>query len=74
MSSFPTWLLITLIVVAVGAGLYIGHRAGALAPGEERAPRKSLGSRARDAATRGIVSMWKWNRARKKKAKERERA
>lgn len=73
MDAIPIWLLVVLVVVAVGAGLWIGHRAGDLAPGEDSGPNKTLGARARDVATRSIVSLWKFNRSRKKKKKERER-
>ena len=73
MDAIPMWLLVVLVVVAIGAGLWIGLRAGELRPGEESGPTKKLGARARDAATRGVVSLWKWNRARKKKKKQEER-
>ena len=73
MDAIPVWLLVVLVVLAVGAGLWIGHRAGELGPGDDAGPKKTLGARARDLATRSIVSLWKFNRARKKKKKLRER-
>lgn len=66
----PTALLVLLIVLAVVGGLYVGYRAGRPLP-ESSAPPKSLGSRAREAATRGALGLWRWNRARKKKSRER---
>ena len=33
-------------------------------------PRKTIGARVRGAATDGVVSLWKWNRARKKKSSD----
>jgi hypothetical protein len=70
MESIPVWLLVVLIVAAVAAGLYVGHRAGELGPGDRNAPKKSIGGRARELATRGVVSLWKWNRGRKKQQKK----
>jgi hypothetical protein len=72
----PTALLVLLVVLAVAGGLYVGHLAGRQQPRpmEGTKPPKSLGERAREAATRGAVGLWRWNRARKKKARdERER-
>ncbi|MCA9709723.1 MAG: hypothetical protein KDK70_28045 [Myxococcales bacterium] len=66
----PTSLLVLLIVLAIAGGLYVGYTASrhrAITP--ERPP-KSLGTRAREAATRGAVGLWRWNRARKKKAQD----
>ncbi len=73
MDAIPMWLLVVLVLVAIGAGLWVGHRAGELGPGDDPGSSKKLGARARDAATRGVVSLWKWNRARKKKKKQLER-
>ena len=68
----PTYLLVMLIVLAVAGGLYVGYQAGGKQSrlGTEEAPRKSIGARARDTATRGVLSLWRWNRARKKKARD----
>ena len=55
----------------VAGGLYVGYQAGGKQPrlGSEESPRKSIGARARDTATRGVLSLWRWNRTRKKKAR-----
>lgn len=74
MESIPVWLLVMLILAAVAAGLYVGHRAGELGPGDRNAPKKSIGGRARELATRSVVSLWKWNRDRKKPKKDDGRA
>jgi len=65
----PTALLVLLIVLAMAGGLYVGHLAGQPRPIEGQKPPKSLGERARHAATQGALSVWKWNRARKKKSR-----
>ncbi|MEM9456946.1 MAG: hypothetical protein AAGF11_22395 [Myxococcota bacterium] len=68
----PTPLLVLLVVLAVAAGLYVGFTAGqhrSIAASSERPP-KSLGTRAREAATRGAVGLWRWNRARKNKPRD----
>lgn len=67
----PTPLLVLLIVLAVAGGLYVGftasqHRSVAAS---ERPP-KSLGTRAREAATRGALGLWRWNRDRKNKSRD----
>ena len=69
----PTALLVLLIVLAVAGGFYVGHLAGQPRPLEGEKPPKSLGERARNAATQGALNVWRWNRARKKKARERDR-
>lgn len=67
MDQLPLPVLIVLIVAAIAAGLYLGHRAGKAVPrAGSRTDDKTLGKRARDAATSGVVRLWKWNRARKK--------
>ncbi|MBK6922084.1 MAG: hypothetical protein IPH07_32125 [Deltaproteobacteria bacterium] len=68
MEELPLPLLIVLIVLAVAAGLYLGHKAGKAVPraGNGKDDGKSLGARARGAVTGGIVKLWKWNRARKR--------
>lgn len=66
----PTALLVLLIVLAVAGGLWIGYRTGQARPLSTEAPKKSIGNRARDAATKGALGIWRWNRARKKKARD----
>lgn len=70
----PTALLVVLVVLAVAVGLYLGARASQARPQQVpgRAAPKGIGTRARDAATRGVVELWRWNRARKKKARDRD--
>ena len=69
MEALPLPLLILLILAAVAAGLWVGGRAGKQleASEDEKSKGKSLGARARSAATNGIIRLWKWNRGRKKK-------
>jgi hypothetical protein len=69
LEQLPLPVLVLLVVAAVIAGLWVGARAGDRleASKDERKKGKSLGARARDAATSGVVRLWKWNRARKKK-------
>jgi hypothetical protein len=70
----PTALLVLLVLLAVAGGLYLGHLAGQQRPLDgQKAPPKSIGARARNAASQGAVGLWRWNRARKKKARERDR-
>jgi hypothetical protein len=69
----PTALLVLLIVLAVAGGLYVGHLAGQQRPIEGSKAPKSLGERARTAATQGALGLWRWNRARKKKARDDDR-
>lgn len=66
----PVPVLVLLILLAIAGGLYLGFRAGQQRSVAASAPPKSLGSRARDAATRGALGLWRWNRARKKKARD----
>lgn len=69
----PTAVLVLLVILAVAGGLYLGFRAGQQRTAvDERPAAKSLGARAREAATQGAFSLWKWNRARKKKARDRD--
>lgn len=69
----PTSLLVLLIVLAVAGGLYVGYTANQQRSiVADKAPTKSLGTRAREAATRGALGLWKWNRARKKKSRDDE--
>jgi hypothetical protein len=69
----PTALLVLLIVLAVAGGLYVGHLAGQQRPVEGSKPPKSIGERARNAATQGALGLWRWNRARKKKSRDGDR-
>lgn len=71
MEQLPTPLLVVLVVAAIVLGLWLGHRAGRTLPraGGPNGDRKTLGSRARQAATSSVVRLWKWNRDRKKKDK-----
>jgi hypothetical protein len=69
----PTALLVLLIVLAMAGGLYVGHLAGQQRPVEGQKPPKSLGERARSAATQGALGLWRWNRARKKKGRDDDR-
>ena len=71
--SIPLPLLILLIVAAVAVGLWVGGRANReLESRRDGDKSKTIGERARGAMTKGVVSMWKWNRSRKKKAKANE--
>lgn len=67
----PVALLVLLIVLAVAGGLFVGYSAGHKRPMTSEPARKSLGERARETATKGVVGLWRWNRARKKKARQR---
>jgi hypothetical protein len=69
----PTAVLVLLVLLAVAGGLYLGHMAGQQRPLEGKAPPKSIGQRAREAATQGAVGLWRWNRARKKKTRADDR-
>lgn len=65
MDAIPIWLLVVFIALAVGVGLWVGGRAGdELEARRDQA--KPIGARVRDAATRSVVSLWRWNRKRKK--------
>lgn len=73
-TTMPTAVLVLLVVLAVAGGLYVGFVASKSRQSlEGKTPTKTLGARARDAASRGVVDLWRWNRARKKKARDRER-
>lgn len=73
MAGLPLYLLIILIVAAVAAGLWVGGRAGQEVEGSRGKGAKPIGTRVRDAAGRGVVKLWKWNRSRKRAQKQRER-
>jgi len=63
-------LLVSLIVLAVAGGLYLGYNAGKQRPLAGDTPRKTIGARARETATKGVLGVWRWNRTRKKKARD----
>lgn len=68
MTELPYPLLVVLIVLAIVAGLWVGGRANdELESSRKDKSNKSLGARAREVATRGVVSLWKWNRSRQKR-------
>jgi hypothetical protein len=68
LEQLPWPVLVLLVVAAVIAGLWVGARAGSrLQASEDDNKKKSLGTRAREAATSGVIRLWKWNRARKQK-------
>jgi hypothetical protein len=69
LEELPVPLLILLVVAAVIAGLWVGARAGSRleAAKEDGKKGKTIGTRMREAATSGVVKLWKWNRARKNK-------
>jgi hypothetical protein len=69
LEELPLYVLILLVVAAVVAGLWVGARAGNRleAAKEDGKKGKTIGARVREAATSGVVKLWKWNRARKKK-------
>lgn len=69
----PVALLVLLIVLAVAGGLYLGYSAGQKRPLTSQPTRKGIGERARETATKGVVGLWRWNRARKKKARQQAR-
>ena len=73
MESLPLPLLVFLIVVAVAVGLWVGGRANREVE-ERRSEGKSLGTRAREAATGAAVSLFRWTRDRKRKAKDKDKA
>lgn len=66
----PTGVLVLLIVLAVAGGLYFGFMAGRRRPIASEPAEKTLGERARATATKGVLGFWRWNRARKKKARQ----
>ena len=69
MEALPLPVLVLLILAAVAAGLWVGNRAGKQleASRDDDKKGKTLGARARSAATSGVIRLWKWNRDRKKK-------
>lgn len=68
MTELPYPLLVILIVLAVIAGLWVGGRANdQLETTRKGKDGKTLGARAREAATKGVVSLWKWNRQRQRR-------
>ncbi len=71
MDALPFPLLIFLIVVAVIAGLWVGARANREVETRKK-EEKTIGARVRNATTGAVVSLFRWNRDRKRKAKEDE--
>ena len=69
METLPLTLLVFLIVVAVIAGLWVGGRANREVE-TRREEGKSLGTRARQGAQKAVVSLFVWNRKRKRNADE----
>jgi hypothetical protein len=71
LDQLPLPVLVALVVLAIVAGLYLGYRAGNAVPrAGSRSDGKTLGARARGAATSGFVRLWKWSRARKRSAEK----
>lgn len=73
MNELPFPLLVVLVILAVVVGLVVGARAGRLKAIDSKKNRgkstaQRIGHRARELTTTGVVRLWKWNRARKKKA------
>ena len=66
-------LLIFLIVVAIIAGLWVGGRANREVE-SRRKEGKTIGTRLREAAAGAAVSVFRWNRDRKRKAREQDEA
>lgn len=77
MSELPLPLLVALVVLAIIVGLVVGARAGRHKALDQRRRKRvqgksaaqRMGQRARELTTSGVVRLWKWNRARKKKAR-----
>ncbi|MGH1346922.1 MAG: hypothetical protein ACRBN8_35465 [Nannocystales bacterium] len=65
MESLPLTLLVFLIVVAVIAGLWVGGRANREVE-TRREEGKSVVTRARQGAQKAVVSLFLWNRKRKR--------
>lgn len=65
METLPLTLLVFLIVVAVIAGLWVGSR-GNREVEARREEGKSVGTRAREGAQKAAVSLFLWNRKRKR--------
>lgn len=71
MESLPLTLLVFLIVVAVIAGLWVGGRANREVE-TRRAEGKSVATRAREGAQKAVVSLFLWNRKRKRERDNKE--
>lgn len=74
MESLPLPLLVVLIVLAIVVGLWVGSRTQRTTGGPRAKDDKPWGARIRDAAGKGALSVFRWNRARKKKAKQAAKA
>jgi hypothetical protein len=58
-------LLVFLVVLAVGVGAVVGGMANRqLEESRDRRTNRSAAQRVRDAATRSVIRLWKWNRDR----------
>ncbi len=71
MESLPLTLLIFLIVVAVIAGLWVGGRANREVE-TRREEGKSVVTRARQGAQKAVVSLFLWNRKRKRERDDKD--
>lgn len=61
-----TGILILLVVLAIGAGAFVGGFANRqLEESRDRRHNRSAADRVRGAATGAVVRLWKWNRDRK---------
>lgn len=69
METLPLPLLIFLIVVAVIAGLWVGARTERRVE-DRKKQGKTIATRIREAGTGAAVSLFRWNRARKRKAED----
>ncbi len=71
MESLPLTLLVFLIVVAVIAGLWVGGRANREVE-TRRDEGKSVVTKARQGAQKAVVSLFLWNRKRKRARDDRD--
>lgn len=77
MSDDPIQLAFTILalILAVIAGLWFGTVLGESSSdkSKEGAPRRSLGKTVQAAATKSVVRLWQWQRARAKNAEKKKR-
>ena len=60
-------ILVVLVILAVGAGALVGNLANRrLEEARETRGKPTAAQRIRDAATRSVVRLWKWNRERRR--------
>lgn len=71
MESLPLPLLIFLIVLAIAVGLWLGGRTQREV--EARKDGKPIATRLREAGTRGVLALFRWNRKRKREQAQRDR-